>query len=38
MAGGSQIIINKNGITIITPSKFEAKVAKICFNRVQKLE
>ncbi len=24
MAGGSQIIINKNGITFITPGKFEA--------------
>ena len=25
MAGGSQIILNKNGITLITPAKFEAK-------------
>ncbi len=24
MAGGSQIIINKDGITIITPAKFES--------------
>lgn len=26
MAGGSQIIINKNGITVITPGKFEEKL------------
>jgi len=31
MAGGSQIIINKNGITFITPAKFEA------LNQVKKL-
>ncbi len=28
MAGGSQIIINKNGITVITPGKFEAKAGQ----------
>ena len=28
MAGGSQVIINKNGITFITPSKFEAKAGQ----------
>nr|WP_174505657.1 hypothetical protein [Acinetobacter sp. Marseille-Q1620] len=28
MAGGSQIIINKDGITIITPNKFEAKAGQ----------
>lgn len=28
MAGGSQIIINKNGITIITPAKFEVKAGQ----------
>ena len=28
MAGGSQIIINKNGITFITPAKFEAKAGQ----------
>lgn len=28
MAGGSQIIINANGITIITPAKFEAKAGQ----------
>ncbi|MDC4318763.1 hypothetical protein NQ674_17045 [Acinetobacter baumannii] len=31
MAGGSQIIINKSGITIITPSKFEAKAGQHLF-------
>ncbi|MDS7693119.1 DUF2345 domain-containing protein [Acinetobacter soli] len=33
MAGGSQIIINKNGITIITPSKFEAKAGQHLFQQ-----
>ncbi|ENV03903.1 MULTISPECIES: hypothetical protein [Acinetobacter] len=28
MAGGSQIIINKSGITVITPSKFEVKAGQ----------
>ncbi|QFS18738.1 hypothetical protein FHP22_10125 [Acinetobacter indicus] len=28
MAGGSQIIINKDGITFITPAKFEAKAGQ----------
>lgn len=31
MAGGSQIIINKNGITVITPSKFEVKAGQHLF-------
>ena len=31
MAGGSQIIINKDGITIITPAKFEAKAGQHLF-------
>lgn len=31
MAGGSQIIINENGITIITPAKFEAKAGQHLF-------
>lgn len=31
MAGGSQIIISKNGITIITPAKFEAKAGQHLF-------
>lgn len=31
MAGGSQIIINKNGITVITPAKFEVKAAQHLF-------
>ena len=31
MAGGSQIIINKNGITFITPAKFEAKAGQHLF-------
>lgn len=31
MAGGSQIIINKNGITIITPANFEAKAGQHLF-------
>lgn len=31
MAGGSQIIINKSGITVITPSKFEVKAGEHLF-------
>lgn len=31
MAGGSQIIINKDGITIITPAKFEVKAGQHTF-------
>ncbi|MGL4588063.1 MAG: hypothetical protein ACRCVQ_13670 [Acinetobacter ursingii] len=31
MAGGSQIIINSDGITIITPAKFEAKAGQHIF-------
>lgn len=31
MAGGSQIIINKDGIKIITPAKFEAKAGQHLF-------
>lgn len=31
MAGGSQIIINKNGITLITPAKFEVKAGQHLF-------
>lgn len=38
MAGGSQIIINKNGITFITPSKFEAKAGQHLFKSGEKVE
>ncbi|EJB8411285.1 hypothetical protein MW335_001480 [Acinetobacter baumannii] len=31
MAGGSQIIINKSGITVITPAKFEVKAVQYIF-------
>lgn len=31
MAGGSQIIINKNGVTIITPAEFEVKAGQHVF-------
>lgn len=31
MAGGSQIIINKDGIKIITPAKFEVKAGQHIF-------
>lgn len=31
MAGGSQIIINQSGITLITPSKFEVKAGQHLF-------
>lgn len=37
MAGGSQIIINKNGITFITPGKFEAKAGQHLFNKGNKV-
>lgn len=32
MAGGSQIIINQDGIKIITPAKFESKAGQHLFN------
>lgn len=35
MAGGSQIIINKDGIKIITPAKFEAKAGQHLFQSGQ---
>jgi len=38
MAGGSQIIINKNGITIITPAKFEVKAGQHIFKSGAKVE
>ncbi|ATZ65631.1 MULTISPECIES: hypothetical protein [Acinetobacter] len=38
MAGGSQIIINKNGITIITPAKFEVKAGQHLFKDGAKVE
>lgn len=38
MAGGSQIIINKNGITVITPGKFEAKAGQHLFKGGDKIE
>lgn len=38
MAGGSQIIINKNGITVITPGKFEAKAGQHVFKGGAKVE
>ncbi|MCU4493603.1 hypothetical protein KTI63_14205 [Acinetobacter guillouiae] len=37
MAGGSQIIINKNGITIITPAKFEVKAGQHIFKSGEKI-
>lgn len=37
MAGGSQIIINSDGITIITAGKFEAKAAQHLFLNGQKV-
>ena len=37
MAGGSQIIINKNGITLITPAKFEAKAGQHLFKGGEKV-
>ncbi|ATZ65555.1 hypothetical protein [Acinetobacter bereziniae] len=38
MAGGSQIIINKNGVTIITPAKFEVKAGQHVFKSGEKVE
>lgn len=38
MAGGSQIIINKNGVTIITPAKFEVKAGQHVFKSREKVE
>lgn len=38
MAGGSQIIINKNGITFITPGKFEAKAGQHLFKSGSKVK
>ncbi|MFW2074903.1 hypothetical protein ACG9Y7_15900 [Acinetobacter gerneri] len=37
MAGGSQIIINKDGIKIITPTKFEVKAGQHLFKRGEKV-
>lgn len=37
MAGGSQIIINQDGITIITPAKFEAKAGQHLFKSGEKI-
>lgn len=37
MAGGSQIIINKDGITLITPGKFEPKAGQHLFKGGEKL-
>jgi len=37
MAGGSQIIINKDGIKIITPAKFEAKAGQHLFKSGTKI-
>lgn len=37
MAGGSQIIINKDGITIITPAKFEVKAGQHKFESGEKV-
>lgn len=38
MAGGSQIIISKNGITVITPTKFEVKAGQHIFKEGMKVE
>lgn len=38
MAGGSQIIINKDGIKIITPRKFEAKAGQHIFKGGAKVQ
>ena len=37
MAGGSQIIINSDGIKIITPAKFEAKAGQHLFESGEKV-
>lgn len=38
MAGGSQIIINKDGIKIITPAKFEVKAGQHVFQSGAKVD
>ncbi|WP_111895910.1 hypothetical protein [Acinetobacter sp. MB5] len=38
MAGGSQIIIGKDGIKIITPAKFEAKAGQHKFEEGQRIQ
>lgn len=38
MAGGSQIIIDKNGITLITPGKMEVKAGQHLFKSGAKVE
>jgi type VI secretion system secreted protein VgrG len=38
MAGGSQIIIDKNGITLITPGKMEAKAGQHLFKSGAKVD
>lgn len=38
MAGGSQIIINKDGIKIITPTKFEVKAGQHVFQSGAKVD
>ena len=38
MAGGSQVIINKAGITFITPAKFEAKAGQHLFKNGEKID
>ncbi|KJV42531.1 hypothetical protein CAP42_06645 [Acinetobacter indicus] len=38
MGGGSQIIINKDGIKIITPAKFEAKAGQHLFKNGTKVD
>lgn len=38
MAGGSQIIINKDGITIITPREFKVHAGQHIFKSGQKVE
>lgn len=37
MAGGSQLIINKNGITFITPSRFEVRAGQHLFQPGEKV-
>ncbi|MEQ1325040.1 hypothetical protein [Acinetobacter soli] len=37
MAGGSQIVINKDGIKIITPAKFEAKAGQHLFKSSERV-
>jgi len=38
MASGSQIIINKNGVTVITPGKFESKAGQHKFENGAKVK